>query len=127
MPVVDPIADMLTRIRNSHMALHKKVQVPLSKTKISIVEILNTEGFIENYAIEDKNIVIDLKYISSKPVVKGMKKISKPGRKVYVPVTEIPAVRNGLGICILSTSRGVLEGEQARKQNVGGELICEIW
>lgn len=127
MPVVDPIADMLTRIRNSHMALHKKVQVPFSKAKVSIVEILSHEGFIENYAIENNDIVIDLKYKGSKPVVKGMKKISKPGRKVYVPVTEIPAVRNGLGICILSTSRGVLEGEQARKQNVGGELICEIW
>jgi len=127
MPVVDPIADMLTRIRNSHMALHKKVQVPLSKAKVSIVEILASEGFIQNYAIEDDNIVIDLKYVGSKPVVKGMKRISKPGRKVYVPVNEIPAVRNGLGICILSTSRGVLEGAQARKQNVGGELICEIW
>lgn len=127
MPVVDPIADMLTRIRNSQMALHKKVQVPLSKAKVSIVEILASEGFIQNYAIEDDNIVIDLKYVGSKPVVKGMKRISKPGRKVYVPVNEIPAVRNGLGICILSTSRGVLEGAQARKQNVGGELICEIW
>ena len=127
MPVVDPIADMLTRIRNGHMALHKKVQVPLSKAKISIVEILAAEGFIQNYTIEDNNIVINLKYMGSKPVVKGLKRISKPGRKVYVPVTEIPAVRNGLGICILSTSQGVLEGVQARKQNVGGELICEIW
>ncbi len=127
MPVVDPIADMLTRIRNGHMALHKKVLVPLSKAKISIVEILAAEGFIQNYTIEDNNIVINLKYMGSKPVVKGLKRISKPGRKVYVPVTEIPAVRNGLGICILSTSQGVLEGVQARKQNVGGELICEIW
>ncbi len=127
MPVVDPIADMLTRIRNSHMALHKKVQVPLSKAKISIVEILASEGFIQNYSIEDKSIRIDLKYMGARPVIKGMKKISKPGRKVYVPVNEIPAVRNGLGICILSTSQGVLEGSQARKQNVGGELICEIW
>jgi len=127
MPVVDPIADMLTRIRNSHMALHNKVQVPSSKAKISIVGILASEGFIKDYAINDNNIEIELKYVGSKPVVKGMKKISKPGRKVYVPVSEIPSVRNGLGICILSTSRGVLEGEEARKQNVGGELICEIW
>ncbi len=127
MPVVDPIADMLTRIRNSHLALHKTVRVPLSKAKLSIVEILASEGFIKNYVVEDKVIVIELKYMGAKPVVKGMKKISKPGRKVYVPVSEIPAVRNGLGICIMSTSRGVLEGSQARKQNVGGELICEIW
>jgi small subunit ribosomal protein S8 len=109
------------------MALHNKVQVPSSKAKISIVDILVSEGFIKNYAINDNNIEIELKYVGSKPVVKGMKKISKPGRKVYVPVSEIPSVRNGLGICILSTSRGVLEGEEARKQNVGGELICEIW
>jgi small subunit ribosomal protein S8 len=127
MPVVDPIADMLTRIRNGHMALHRKVQVPLSKAKTSIIEILASEGFIKNYSIEDKNIVVELKYVDSRPVVKGMKKISKPGRKVYVPVADIPAVRNGLGICILSTSRGVLEGREAQKQNVGGELICEIW
>ena len=127
MPVVDPIADMLTRIRNGHMALHRKVQVPLSKAKASIIEILAEEGFVKSYSIEDKNIVVELKYVDSRPVVKGMKKISKPGRKVYVPVTDIPAVRNGLGICILSTSRGVLEGREAQKQNVGGELICEIW
>ncbi|MFO7728459.1 MAG: 30S ribosomal protein S8 [Desulfonatronovibrio sp.] len=127
MPVVDPIADMLTRIRNSHMALHKNVSIPLSKSKLSIVEILASQGFIQKYAIENNSIEIDLKYKSNKPVVKGMKKISKPGRKVYVPVNEIPAVRNGLGICVMSTSRGVLEGEEARKQNVGGELICEIW
>ena len=127
MPVVDPIADMLTRVRNGHMALHKTVQIPLSKAKHSIIEILAAEGFIKQYTIEDNKIVVDLKYAGTKPVVKGMKKISKPGRKVYVPVSDIPAVRNGLGICILSTSRGVLEGKEARKQNVGGELICEIW
>lgn len=126
MPVVDPIADMLTRIRNSHMALHKKVHIPVSKIKSSIVEILASEGFITNYAVQDKEIVIDLKYVDTKPVVRGIKKISKPGRRVYVPASEIPAVRNGLGICIVSTSKGILEGSEARKQNVGGELICEI-
>ncbi|WP_028574915.1 30S ribosomal protein S8 [Desulfonatronovibrio hydrogenovorans] len=127
MPVVDPIADMLTRIRNGQMALHQSVNIPFSKAKISIVEIMANEGFISDYKIEDSSIVVDLKYKGSRPVVKGMKRISKPGRKVYVPVSEIPAVRNGLGICILSTSKGVLEGGEAHKQNVGGELICEIW
>ncbi|MFP4127868.1 MAG: 30S ribosomal protein S8 [Desulfonatronovibrio sp.] len=127
MPVVDPIADMLTRIRNSHMALHKKVSIPLSKTKAAIVDILAREGFIRGYEIEDKVINIDLKYIDSSPVIKGMNRVSKPGRKVYVPVKEIPFVRNGLGICIVSTSKGILEGSEARKQHVGGELICEIW
>lgn len=127
MPVVDPIADMLTRIRNSHMALHKQVRIPLSKAKASIVEILSKEGFIKNFSVEENEILIELKYMNSKPALKGMKKISKPGRKVYVPVNEIPAVRNGLGICILSTSHGILEGMEARKQNVGGELMCEIW
>lgn len=127
MPVVDPIADMLTRIRNSHMALHKTVSIPLSKAKAAIVDILAREGFIRGYEIEDKTINIDLKYVDSSPVIKGMNKISKPGRKVYVPVKEIPSVRNGLGICIVSTSKGLLEGSEARKQHVGGELICEIW
>ncbi len=127
MPVVDPIADMLTRIRNAHMALHKEVMVPASKNKLAILEIMVEQGFIHDVQPEDRNIKVVLKYSGSKPVIKGLKRISKPGRKVYVPAAEIPLVRNGLGICIMSTSHGVLDGHAARKQNVGGELICEIW
>ncbi len=127
MSVVDPIADMLTRIRNAHMALHKEVLVPASKNKLAILKIMAEEGFIKDFQAEERNIRVALKYSGSRPVIKGLRKISKPGRKVYVPVDKIPLVRNGLGMCIMSTSRGVMHGIEARKQNLGGELICEIW
>lgn len=127
MAVVDPIADMLTRIRNAHQAFHKSVSVPASKMKQAIASILKDEGYIVDYAVEDDSIDITLKYESGKPLISGLKKVSKPGRRVYVSVHDIPRVQNGLGICILSTSRGVMDGDRARADHVGGELLCEIW
>ena len=125
--LTDPIADMLTRIRNAHLALHKEVSVPRSKMKESIAAILKQEGYIEDVATEEAEIKISLKYFKGKPVISGLKRVSKPGRRVYVGSTDIPKVQNGLGICILSTSSGVLAGTQARDRKVGGELLCEIW
>ena len=110
--MTDPIADMLTRIRNAHLALHKEVSVPSSKMKEAIAAILKQEG---------------LKYFKGKPAIEGLKRMSKPGRRVYVGAHEIPRVQNGLGICILSTSHGVLAGDKAHQMKVGGELLCEIW
>lgn len=123
----DPIADMLARIRNAQNALHKDVEFPASRMKEAIAEILKEHGYIQDYVAEDGKIRVLLKYLASKGSLAGSKKISKPGLRVYVGATEIPAVQNGLGIAILSTSRGVLEGRRARSEKVGGELLCEIW
>lgn len=125
--LTDPIADMLTRIRNAHLALHKEVNVPRSKMKESIAAILKQEGYVEDVAVADRNITITLKYFKGKAVIAGLKRVSTPGRRVYVGTTGIPKVQNGLGICILSTSRGVLDGDSAHDKKVGGELLCEIW
>ena len=125
--LTDPIADMLTRIRNAHLALHKEVSVPRSKMKESIAAILKQEGYVENVSVDDKHINIALKYHSGTAAISGLKRISKPGRRVYVGTHGIPRVQNGLGICILSTSRGVLDGISAHERKVGGELLCEIW
>lgn len=125
--ITDPIADMLTRIRNAHLALHKEVSVPRSKMKVSMAEILKQEGYVDGVTVDDKNINIALKYFEGKPAIAGLKRISKPGRRVYVGANDIPRVQNGLGICIVSTSHGVMAGEVASENNVGGELVCEIW
>ena len=125
--MTDPIADMLTRIRNAHLALHKEVSVPRSKMKESIAAILKQEGYVESVSVDDKHINIALKYHLGKAAISGLKRISKPGRRVYVGTHGIPRVQNGLGICILSTSRGVLDGISAHERKVGGELLCEIW
>ena len=126
--MTDPIADMLTRIRNAHLALHKEVSVPRSKIKLVIAEILKEEGYVEDVAAEDDaSIKLTLKYSKGTPGIHGLKKISKPGRRVYVGAGEIPSVQNGLGICIVSTSKGVISGKSAKDQRIGGELICEIW
>ena len=125
--MTDPIADMLTRIRNAHMALHKEVSVPRSKIKLVVARILKDEGYLEEVAEEDAAIKLTLKYSKGRPGISGLKKISKPGRRVYVSAGEIPSVQNGLGICIVSTSSGVMAGGLAREKNVGGELLCEIW
>ncbi|WP_291323157.1 30S ribosomal protein S8 [Desulfonatronospira sp.] len=124
---VDPIADMLTRIRNAHTALHREVEIPSSRSKQAILDIMAEKGFIQDYKSDEKNLRVRLKYSGSKPVIRGLNKISKPGRKIYSKAADIPLVRNGMGICIVSTSKGVMEGMEALKQNVGGELICEIW
>lgn len=125
--LTDPIADMLTRIRNAHLALHQEVSVPRSKMKENLASILKEEGYINDVAVNDSDIVLTLKYVKGKAAIAGLKRISKPGRRVYVGVQDIPRVQNGLGICILSTSRGVLEGNAARDTMTGGELLCEIW
>lgn len=127
MPVVDPIADMLTRIRNAHGAYHKTVTIPGSKIKTAIAGILKEEGYITDFISEDSEINVTLKYVDGKALISGMKKISTPGRRVFVGVEDIPSVLNGLGICILSTSKGVVDGVKANELNVGGELLCEIW
>jgi len=125
--MTDPIADMLTRIRNAHLALHKEVSVPRSKMKEAIAAILKQEGYVEDVAVEDRSITIQLKYHQGKPAILGLKRMSKPGRRVYVNFRGIPRVQNVLGICILSTSHGVLDGLSAQEAKVGGELLCEIW
>jgi small subunit ribosomal protein S8 len=125
--MTDPIADMLTRIRNAHMALHKEVRVPRSKMKEAIAAILKQEGYVDAVTVEEKDIAITLRYFKGTAGIAGLQRISTPGRRRYVGYSAIPKVQNGLGICILSTSSGVLDGETARTQKVGGELLCEIW
>ncbi|MDL2209279.1 30S ribosomal protein S8 [Desulfovibrio sp. OttesenSCG-928-O18] len=125
--MTDPIADMLTRIRNAHMALHKEVRVPRSKMKESIAAILKQEGYVDEVSVDGSDIAIKLRYHKGTAGIAGLKRISTPGRRYYVGHAAIPKVQNGLGICILSTSRGVMDGEAARERKVGGELLCEIW
>ncbi len=132
MNVSDPIADMLTRIRNASRARHTDVLVPASRTKREIARILQDEGFIESWEELQEGprsfIRIHLKYVGGKaPVVSGLKRISKPGLRVYAGADEIPRVYGGLGVAIVSTSRGVMSGAQARKQGIGGEVICHVW
>ncbi|MDO9083131.1 MAG: 30S ribosomal protein S8 [Humidesulfovibrio sp.] len=127
MSVVDPIADMLARIRNAHGAFHSTVEMPASKMKAAIAEILKTEGYISECASAEGKLKLTLKYAAGKPAIRGLKKVSTPGRRVYVGVDDIPKVQNGLGICILSTSRGLLAGTLATADKIGGELLCEIW
>ncbi|MBD5416321.1 30S ribosomal protein S8 [Desulfovibrio sp.] len=125
--LTDPIADMLTRIRNAHLALHKEVNVPRSKMKEALAAILKQEGYVEDVAVDGDVITITLKYLKGRPVITGLKRVSTPGRRVYVNSRQIPRVQNGLGICILSTSSGVMDGATAQEKKVGGELLCEIW
>ena len=125
--LTDPIADMLTRIRNAHLALHKEVNVPRSKMKEALAAILKQEGYVEDVAVDGDVITITLKYQKGRPVITGLKRVSTPGRRVYVNSRQIPRVQNGLGICILSTSSGVMDGATAQDKKVGGELLCEIW
>ncbi|TVM11400.1 30S ribosomal protein S8, partial [Oceanidesulfovibrio indonesiensis] len=115
------------RIRNAFHALHKDVNIPRSKMKEAIAAILKEEGYIEGYSADERTLTLELKYVGGKPAVAGLKKISKPGRRVYVPASDIPRVQNGLGICILSTSKGLLAGQKATEAHVGGEVLCEIW
>ena len=132
MTMTDPIADMLTRIRNANVVKHETVDVPASNIKKQIVRILLEEGFIRGYdVIEDGKqgiIRIQLKYgQTGERVISGLKRISKPGMRVYADKHEVPRVLNGLGISIISTSKGILTDKQARKENVGGEVICYVW
>lgn len=132
MTMTDPIADMLTRIRNGIMASYDKVEVPCSKIKINIVKVLIFEGYIRNYKIIKDNkqgiIVIYLKYNEDKsPVIKGLERMSKPSCRIYSRCKKIPRVLNGLGINVISTSKGVMTDREARKVEIGGEIICSIW
>jgi len=126
----DPISDMLTRIRNANQALLPGVDVPHSKIKESIAGILKREGYIADFAVEGKiprTIKMKLKYQGKKSVIEGMKRVSTPGLRRYVRSTDIPRVRAGLGVAVLSTSEGLMTGNQARKKNIGGELLCFVW
>jgi small subunit ribosomal protein S8 len=133
MSMTDPIADLLTRIRNAQDAAHRTVIVPRSKMKVEIIRILKTEGFIEGWVENDDTvgqgrIKVFLKYdAGNKGSIRGIERVSSPGRRVYVGRDDIPRVRNGLGLAILTTPRGVLTDRQARKAGVGGEVICHVW
>lgn len=129
--VTDPIADMLTRIRNANQMRYKEVEVPASKMKNEIARILKSEGFIVDYKVKKNNIqdilVLSLKYVDKERVITGLKRISKPGLRVYVKAEEVPTVLNGLGIAIISTSKGVMTDKEARKESLGGEVLAYIW
>jgi small subunit ribosomal protein S8 len=132
MSMSDPLADMLTRIRNGVMAKFESVTMPTSKTKASIAKVLQEEGYVTGFSVEDTEpqgtLTINLKYSSDQsPVISGLKRVSKPGLRKYARTGEIPTVLNGLGIAILSSSKGVITDKTARASNVGGEILCEVW
>jgi small subunit ribosomal protein S8 len=132
MSMTDPIADLLTRIRNGIQAHHDRVELPSSKLKVEIAKILKSEGFISNYKVVDGEIQatlrIYLKYSEDgEPVIHGIERVSRPGRRVYRNKQEIPRVLGGLGLAIVSTSRGVLSGSDAARTGVGGEVLCQVW
>jgi len=132
MSVTDPLGDMLTRIRNAQMRGKSKISTPASKLRAHVLDVLKDEGFIRGYATIEKEgnkpeIEIELKYYEGKPVIQQIKRISKPGRRVYLGVSDLPRVRNGLGIAILSTPKGVMSDAVARTENVGGEVLCHVF
>jgi small subunit ribosomal protein S8 len=131
MPVTDPIADFLTRIRNAARAKKVRVQIPSSKLKVSLAEILKTHGYIIDYEVLDDNkqkkINMVLKYKNGVPAISGLKRISKPGLRVYKSADQLPRVLNGLGTAVISTPKGLLSEKEARKQLIGGEVVCYIW
>ncbi len=132
MAMNDPLGDMLTRIRNAQMRRRPKVSTPASNMRGRVLDVLASEGFIRGYArIEQKDGVpefeIELKYFNGQPAIRDIKRVSKPGRRVYSPVKDIPMVANGLGVAILSTPKGVMSDARAREENVGGEIICNIF
>ncbi|MDA1278538.1 MAG: 30S ribosomal protein S8 [Chloroflexi bacterium] len=133
MPVTDPIADMITRIRNAVQVRHESVDVPASRMKSSLLKLLSEEGFIEGFSVSEedsieKNMEVRLRYYEDKtPVIQGLKRVSKPGLRVYVGKNEVPRYFGGLGVAFMSTSKGVMTGQQARRQGVGGELLFYVW
>lgn len=132
MSMTDPIADMLARIRNAQMAGHQSFTMPRSNIKVAIAKILSTEGFVEGFVEDPRgpqgSIKVFLKYdAGNRGIIRGLERVSKPSRRVYVNKDEIPRVRNGLGVAILTTPRGVLTDAQARRAGVGGEVICQVW
>ena len=137
MSMTDPIADMLTRVRNGLAAGHQTVSMPSSKLKVAIAQILQSEGFVDGLEVVESDdgpqpiLRIQLKYVGlrrkRRPVITGIKRVSKPGRRVYVGKTDIPWVRSGVGVAILTTPKGVMTGVKAREVGVGGELLCKVW
>ncbi len=137
MSFTDPIADMLTRVRNGVMAGHSQVAMPSSKIKAEIAKILKEEGFIENFEVADgeragfKVLRVKIKYVGERrerrPVISGLERVSKPGRRIYTKRQDIPWVLSGIGVAILSTPKGVMTGQHARKMGVGGEILCKVW
>lgn len=136
MGMTDPIADLLTRIRNANQAKHETCKVPVSNLKLQVLEVIKKEGYIKDFAVVEeqiddntvKNILVTLKYTNKKErVIKGIKRISKPGLRAYAKASEMPKVFNGLGIAIVSTSNGVMTDREARKLNVGGEVMAYVW
>jgi len=131
MRVTDPVADMLTRVRNGLMANKYVVRVPSSNLKQAIAELLKNEGYLDQVdSLEDATqgqLLLTLKYFKGSSAISGIKRVSRPGRRHYVKANDVPKILSGLGICVMTTSKGVMTGQEAVKQNVGGEVICEVW
>ena len=131
MSLTDPIGDMIARIKNAHMRNHKKVDLPSSNFKTKIAEILKSEGFIIDFKVDSKNnksiLWINLKYHSGSPVIATIERVSKPGRRIFSRAESLPKINNGLGIAIISTPKGVMSDTEARKNNIGGEVICRVF
>ena len=132
MSFVDPIGDMITRIRNAQMRLLSSVKIPSSKFRVKILDVLKKEGYISDYKVlSDSNnkgsLSVDLKYHNGSPVIKEIKRVSKPGRRIYARANSIPKIQNGLGLAIVSTSKGIMTDDEARSQKVGGEIICRVF
>lgn len=130
MSMSDPIADMLTRIRNGQLAGHPNVVMPSSKVKIAVAKVLEDEGYISAYSVSEKNgkseLLVDLKYFEGKPVIELLKRVSRPGLRVYKNKSELPKVIGGLGVAVISTSKGIMSDRNARNQGIGGEILCYI-
>jgi len=132
MTMTDPIADMLTRIRNANTAMHDDVSMPSSKIKEALAQVLHREGYIQGFRINEnggptKTLTIDMKYVDRKRVINGVKRVSTPGLRVYSKAGEIPRVLGGLGVAVVSTSKGLMTDRDARKERVGGEVVCYVW
>lgn len=131
MTITDPVADLLTRIRNANMVNHANVEIPASKLKVELVKLLKEEGYIADYKLVDKDafkvINVELKYIGNKPVIRGLQRVSTPGLRAYSKAKNLPRVFGGLGVAIVSTSKGLMTDKAARKDNIGGEILCYVW
>ena len=132
MSFADPIGDMITRIRNAQLRVSNKVKIPSSKFRAKILDVLKDEGYISDYKIESTTnnkslLIVDLKYHNGTPVIKEIKRVSKPGRRIYAKAESIPKIQNGLGLAIVSTSIGIMSDNDARTKNVGGEIICRVF
>ena len=131
MSMSDPIADMLTRVRNAQAVGHTDVDMPASNGKAAVAQVLKDQGYITNFAVDGeaaaKTLKIELKYYQDKPVISGLRRVSKPSCRIYVKASEVPRVRGGMGVAIMSTPEGVISGKEARRRNVGGEVLCYVW